>query len=126
MRYMFGKGPPSVRSGKDTSAFAAQRRFARAQVDLDAVFTALDHAGDRPARIGNLSAGGLRLMTDQDFPAGSIIAVRFALGEREIRVQGRVVLSYFDAKANRFGHGVAFTAIEPGAQAAIAAFVAER
>jgi len=121
---MFGKGPPSVRSGKETSAFAAQRRFARASVDLEACFTALNHPGERPARIGDLSAGGLRLMTDQDLPAGSIIAVRFTLGEREVRVQGRVVLSYFEAKANRFGHGVAFTAIAPGAQAAIAAFVA--
>jgi len=122
---MFGKGPPSVRSGKETSAFAAQRRFARASVDLEADFTALGQPSERPAQIGDLSGGGLRLMTDQDLPAGSIIAVRFTLGERRIRAQCRVVLSYFDAKTNRFGHGVAFTAIEPGAQAAIAAFVAE-
>ncbi len=122
---MFGKGPPSVRTGKETNAFAAQRRFARATVDLEAGFTALNSPGERPARIGDLSAGGLRLMTDQDLPAGSIIAVRFSLGEREVRVQGRVVLSYFEAKTNRFGHGIAFTAIAPGAQAAIAAFVTD-
>jgi c-di-GMP-binding flagellar brake protein YcgR len=120
---MFGKGPPSVRSGKEKSSFAAQRRFARATVDLEAEFTSLGAAAERDARIGDLSGGGLRLMTDRDLPAGSIIAVRFTLGMREIRVQGRVVLSYFDANVNRFGHGVAFTAIEPGARDAIAEFV---
>jgi c-di-GMP-binding flagellar brake protein YcgR len=122
---MFGKGPPSVRAGKATSAFVAQRRFARLAVDLEAALTALNAPGERPARIDDLSGGGVRLMTDLDLAAGSVIAVRFRLGERTVRAQGRVVLSSFDAKANRFGHGVAFTAIEPGAQAAIAAFVAE-
>jgi c-di-GMP-binding flagellar brake protein YcgR len=121
---MFGKGPPSVSSGKDTSPETAQRRFARADVDLAASYTTAGALGEREARIGDLSVGGVRLVSDEDVASGSPIELRFALAERPIRAQGRVVLSYFDAGAKRFNHGVAFTAIEPAAQEAIAALVA--
>jgi len=121
---MFGKGPPSVGSGKDTSPYVAQRRFARADVDLEATYATADGPGERAARIGDLSAGGVRLVSDEDVPSGSAVELRFALAERPVRAQGRVVLSYFDSHAKRYNHGVAFTALEPGAREAIAALVA--
>ena len=121
---MFGKGPPSVRSGKDAPPPPTRRRFERAAVDLAAVYVVMGRAGEGSARIRNLSGGGVRLETEEDLPAGSVLALIFPLGEREIRAQGRVALSFFDSATSRYGHGLAFTAIDPAAQEAIAALVA--
>ena len=123
---MFGKGPPSVSSGKDAPPSPTRRRFERAAVDLAARFTVAGRAGEGSAWIRNLSAGGVRLETAEDLPAGTVLELAFPLAEREIRAQGRVALSFFDAATRTYGHGLAFTAIDPAAQDAITAFVTGR
>lgn len=73
----------------------------------------------------DLSAGGIRVATTSDLPAGQKIALRFTLsrGDREVLVLGRIVLSYFDAQSKRYLHGVAFTQISAEDTARISAFV---
>ncbi len=63
----------------------------------------------------DLSSGGMRVATGGDLPAGQSIVLRFTLpgAEREVVVRGRIVLSFFDAAAKRYAHGVAFTQIAP-------------
>jgi len=121
---MFRKRPPSVtttRAGTATSS--AQRRFARAAVDLPTAYAVDGRAGSRSGHITDLGGGGLRLETDEDLPSGTALELEFSIPGRPVGASGRVVMSYFDATSKRFGHGVAFTAIEPAAQEAIAGYV---
>lgn len=69
----------------------------------------------------DLSAGGVRVATSSDLPAGQSILLRFMLPDRgrEVLVRGRVVLSFFDATMKRYAHGIAFTQIAPDDQTAI-------
>ena len=69
----------------------------------------------------DLSAGGVRVATKSDLPAGQSILMRFTIPntEREVLVRGRIVLSFFDAGTKCYAHGVAFTQIAPDDQAAI-------
>jgi c-di-GMP-binding flagellar brake protein YcgR len=78
-----------------------------------------------PGTALDLSAGGIRVATTSDLPAGQKIAMRFTLprDDREILVLGRIVLSYFEARQKEYLHGVAFTQISPQDQASIAKFV---
>lgn len=73
----------------------------------------------------DLSAGGIRVGTGADLPAGQKIAVRFTLphDDREVLVLGRIVLSYFEAQQKQYLHGVAFTQISPEDQARIVKYV---
>lgn len=73
----------------------------------------------------DLSAGGVRVATSTDLPAGQSIAMRFTIpnSERQALVLGRIVLSYFDAASKCYTHGVAFTRIAPQDQADIARLV---
>jgi len=122
---MFGRRPPSVSSAHGHGTPPAQRRFLRAAVDLPAAYLLADGAQPCAARVVVLSAGGVRFETAEDLPSGTPLELRFALKQREIVAKGHVVMSYFDAVSKRFGHGLAFTAIDPNAQDAIAAHVAE-
>lgn len=69
----------------------------------------------------DLSAGGVRVAMKTDLPAGQSIVLRFSLPgeEREILARGRIVLSFYEAAAKRYAHGIAFTQIAPGDQASI-------
>ncbi len=73
----------------------------------------------------DLSAGGVRVATATDLPAGQSIVMRFVIPktDREALVLGKVVLSYFDNARKRFAHGVAFTRIAPEDQESIAKLV---
>ena len=59
---------------------AAQKRSSfRMPVEFDVTFTLRGRAGRRHAVANDLSAGGLRLMSDEDFLPGSVLELDFIL-----------------------------------------------
>lgn len=100
----------------------SRRRFRRAAVDFPVTVIV---PGNELVLYGDaldLSAGGVRVATKSDLPAGQSILMRFTIPscEREALVRGRIVLSFFDAASKCYAHGVAFTQISPEDQAEIA------
>ncbi|MDQ6933571.1 MAG: PilZ domain-containing protein, partial [Candidatus Eremiobacteraeota bacterium] len=79
------------------------------------------------ARIGDLSAGGTRMISASELAPGSEISLRFTLpsGEREVYVTGRIVMSFFDGLTQSHVHGVAFTRIALADQEAIVRYVGD-
>ena len=73
----------------------------------------------------DVSRGGMRVATPTDLPPGQTIVLRFTLPkqDRELLVRGRIVLSFFDATARQYAHGVAFTQYAPHDQEAIERFI---
>ncbi|GAC1422735.1 MAG: hypothetical protein NVSMB64_31040 [Candidatus Velthaea sp.] len=124
---MFRKRPPAVSSSRGAidASVTAQRRYVRAPVDIAVDYTVDSREGTRRGRIDDLSAGGVRLETDEDLAAGSVLRLSFPVGEMPITPTGRVVMSFFDGGRKRFLHGIAFTAIDPAHRDAIAAKVAQ-
>jgi len=56
-----------------------QRQSYRASVEFPVVYTAEGRPGSRTALANDLSAGGLRLVGDEDFPYETMIELRFTL-----------------------------------------------
>ena len=56
-----------------------QRQSYRASVEFPVVYVAEGRAGSRNAVANDLSAGGLRLVGDEDFPNESMVELRFTL-----------------------------------------------
>lgn len=103
-----------------------QRRFRRAVIDFPITVIV---PGDELVLAGaaiDLSASGVRVATSTDLPAGQSVAMRFVIpkSDREALVMGRIVLTYFDASARRYTHGVVFTRIAPEDRAEIERLVA--
>jgi c-di-GMP-binding flagellar brake protein YcgR len=101
-----------------------RRQYVRTVVSMPAKFT-LENVGSRhEGAVVDLGEGGMRLVSDKHAPARSTIRLIFTLDSgREIRVRGRVVLSYYSAPEQKYHHGVAFTSIDKEDRAAIAQFV---
>jgi cystathionine beta-lyase family protein involved in aluminum resistance len=103
----------------------SRRQFRRATVDFP--MTVIVPGGELvlTGSALDLSAGGMRVATATDLPAGQSIVMRFVIpkSDREALVLGRVVLSYFDAATKRYTHGIAFTRIAPEDQEHIAKLV---
>jgi hypothetical protein len=77
----FGKGkstkPPAI-----AHVSAAQKRTSfRMPVEFDVMYTLVGRQGRRKARANDLSSGGLRIATDEDFFRDSIIELDFHLPE---------------------------------------------
>ncbi len=104
-----------------------RRRFERAQVDLANSYSIIEDDCVRQgyARIGDLSAGGARMISASEFVTRSEISLRFTLpsGQREVYVTGRIVMSFFDGPTQSHLHGIAFTRISPADQDAIERYV---
>ncbi len=98
-----------------------RRHFRRAAVDFPVTVIVPGNELVLDAAALDLSAGGVRVAMKTDLPAGQSILLRFTLpkGGRETLARGRVVLSFFDAAAKRYAHGVAFTQIAPEDQESI-------
>ena len=92
-----------------------RRRFRRAAVDFPVTVILPGQELVIEGRALDLSAGGLRVATLSDLPAGQSIVLRFVLpnSEHEGIVRGRIVLSFFDAAMKQYAHGIAFTRIAP-------------
>ena len=125
---MFDKRPPAVSKGvggKETDSHS-RRLFLRANVAIDAEYSAQGREGFRKGTIQTLGGGGLRFATDEDLATSTIMTVHFKLPSgADVTAQGRVVLSFFDAHDKRFSHGVAFTQIDAGHQAEIVAIISK-
>ena len=101
-----------------------RRQYVRTVVSLPAKFQLEGHGGRFEGAIVDLGEGGMRLVSDKHAPARSSIRLNFMLDNgREIRVRGRVVLSYYSAPEQKYHHGVAFTSIDKEDRNAIAKFV---
>jgi c-di-GMP-binding flagellar brake protein YcgR len=102
-----------------------ERRFARINVDFPATVILPGHELILSGTALDVSRGGMRVATATDLPPGQTIVLRFSLPrqERELLVRGRIVLSFFDASARQYAHGIAFTQYTSHDQEAIATFV---
>jgi c-di-GMP-binding flagellar brake protein YcgR len=101
-----------------------RRQYVRTVVSLPAKFTLESDGGRHEGAVVDLGEGGMRLVSDKHAPARSAIRLAFTLESgREIRVRGRVVLSYYSAPEQKYHHGVAFTSIDKDDRTAIAQFV---
>lgn len=102
------------------------RRYVRVQVSMPVSYTRNGDAQPKAGFASDIGGGGMRLSTEEDLPLGSVLLIRFTIPnvERESVVRGRIVLSFFDAKKQRFFHGIAFTQIDPRDRDEIIGFVA--
>jgi len=109
------KYPPLVSRANTTEATVPiiPRRFARVAVDLPARYAIEGQLGWRASMIDDLGGGGVRLQTEDDVAAGTIVVLQFELEGTPISVRARVAMSLYDRTRSRYIHGVAFTAIEP-------------
>jgi len=125
---MFDKGPPAV--GKGTSGNEAdshsRRLFLRANVAIDAIYEVQGREGQRKGTIQTLGGGGLRFATDEDLATSTIMTLHFKMPSgADVTAQGRIVLSFFDARDKRFSHGVAFTQIDADHQSEIVTIISK-
>ncbi|MGC8485396.1 MAG: PilZ domain-containing protein [Candidatus Baltobacteraceae bacterium] len=106
---------------------AQQRRHARVEIALPVTLIVPGLELVVPARSLDLGGGGMRVSTRADLPAGQHVVLRFSLPgneERQLLVRGRVVLSFYDATAKLYAHGVAFTQYSAQDGTEIARYVA--
>jgi len=70
---------PASRGGKPAPEAGQKRSMFRMPVEFDVVYTLDGRHGRRRGRAADLSAGGVRLATDEDFLKGSELALEFSL-----------------------------------------------
>jgi hypothetical protein len=104
---------------------APERKYIRVNVDFPATVILPGHELILAGTALDVSRGGMRVSTPTDLPPGQAIVLRFCLPlqERELLVRGRIVLSFFDAGARQYAHGIAFTQYTSHDQEAIASFI---
>jgi c-di-GMP-binding flagellar brake protein YcgR len=102
-----------------------RRRYVRVPVSLDVTYVKEGSDETKAGRLADLGGGGIRLASDEDLPLGAVLLLRFEVpsGSRELVARGRIVLSFYDAEAQQFFHGIAFTQIDPRDQDVIVTFV---
>lgn len=84
--FLFGRKKPGGGRGPQLAQITEQKRQAyRAAVEFNVDYVLEGRAGTRVATAEDLSAGGLRLMGDEDFLDGSVIELRFTLPNDLIR-----------------------------------------
>ena len=113
-----------VRNGEATY----RRRYVRVAVSFEASYVVDGTDQAKAGETTDLGGGGIRLATHDDLPLGAVLMVSFKLPgtEREVVARGRIVLSFYDAEAKRFFHGIAFTQISPQDQEEIISWVGDR
>jgi c-di-GMP-binding flagellar brake protein YcgR len=118
---MSRKLPPAVSRAQtsETSKTIIPRRFPRVPVDLAAQYAIEGQPDWHTSVIDDLGGGGVRLETQEDVAAGTIVSLRFDVEGTSIRATARVAMSLFDRSRARYVHGVAFTSIDPAQQRAI-------
>ncbi|HTC29670.1 MAG TPA: PilZ domain-containing protein [Candidatus Acidoferrum sp.] len=76
----FGRKQTGAKGDPKAQAKTPQKRSSfRMPVEFDVLYALRDRPGRRHGRANDLSAGGLRLSTDEDFLKGSILDVDFHL-----------------------------------------------
>jgi c-di-GMP-binding flagellar brake protein YcgR len=76
--------PPPRRTLLRATITEQQRQTYRAGVEFPVVYTVVGRDGSRTAVANDLSAGGLRLVGDEDFPEDSLLELRFTLPNEQI------------------------------------------
>jgi c-di-GMP-binding flagellar brake protein YcgR len=80
------RGQPQTRKPPVRATITEQNRQSyRASVEFPVVYVVEGRAGSRTAVANDLSAGGLRLVGDEDFPDQTMIELRFTLPNDQIR-----------------------------------------
>jgi hypothetical protein len=112
---MMRKFPPSVSRAKTSElpTPVLPRRFARVAVDLPVQYAIEGQPGWHASIIDDLGGGGVRLQTQDDVAAGTVVSLRFDIDGTPIAATARVAMSLYDRSRARYFHGVAFTAIDP-------------
>ena len=104
-----------------------RRQFVRAAVSMPVQFKVEGDGapGTHEGEIVDLGEGGMRLVSRTHAPARSTIRIAFRVpgNAHDIRVRGRVVLSFYSAPEDKYHHGVAFTSMDREDRDAIANFV---
>jgi c-di-GMP-binding flagellar brake protein YcgR len=102
-----------------------RRRYVRVPVGLDVNYVRDGFDEAKAGRLSDLGGGGVRLASDEDLALGAVLLLRFELptASRELVARGRIVLSFYDAEAQQFFHGIAFTQIDPRDQEVIVTYV---
>jgi c-di-GMP-binding flagellar brake protein YcgR len=102
-----------------------RRRYVRVPVGLDVNYVRDGSDEGKAGRLSDLGGGGVRLASDEDLALGAVLLLRFELptASRELVARGRIVLSFYDAEAQQFFHGIAFTQIDPRDQEVIVTYV---
>ncbi len=103
-----------------------RRRYVRVPVELPVRYARDGETEQKSGSSSDLGGGGIRLSSDEDLPLGTVLMLYFPVPgvDRDMVVKGRIVLSFYDAEAKRFLHGVAFTQIDPRDQEEIVRYVA--
>ena len=115
-----------MRSVNIEGSHAQQRRHSRVDVALPVTLIVPGLELILPAESLDLGGGGMRVSTHADFAASQHVVLRFSLPDapdRQLLVRGRVVLSFYDATAKLYAHGVAFTQYSAQDGAEIARYV---
>jgi c-di-GMP-binding flagellar brake protein YcgR len=114
---------PDVTSKNGAGTY--RRRYVRVPVMLDVTYVRDGSDAVKTGQLADLGGGGVRLASDEDLPLGAVLLLRFDLpsASRELVARGRIVLSFYDAEAQQFYHGMAFTQIDPRDQEVIVTYV---
>jgi c-di-GMP-binding flagellar brake protein YcgR len=77
--FLFRKGHPSPKPPRPATVTEPQRKAYRASFEFPIAYAVEGREGIRIAIASDLSAVGLRVVGDEDFPDGTILALRFTL-----------------------------------------------
>lgn len=109
-----------------------QRRFVRIPVMMDAFYAEVPIEADKTPRFVktntlDLSAGGLRIKVDKEYPSGTILLLKFTLQavrmEHEITVAGKVARTFKVDQAGTIHAAMEFTEITSRQQDLIMNFI---
>lgn len=96
---------------------AEKRRFARTEVNAAVQYRIADGETARDGWLGNISAGGVLLWTEDELPVGTTLYLRIhadELAEIEVEVTATIVRVTPTPQDGRFGYGCRFDAIYSG------------
>lgn len=83
--FFFRKGHSSPKPPRPATVTEQQRKAFRAPFEFPISYVVEGRDGVRTAHASDLSAGGLRIVGDEDFPDETLLALRFTLPDELIR-----------------------------------------
>lgn len=125
----FGRKKKQAKKLAQALPVPAQKRTSyRMPVRFDLTYSLVGRLGRRSGRAHDISAGGLRLETDEDLIAGSIVEVDFQLPDTSeafapMRLRAKILATYFDTESNKLTHGAMFVNAEPKTEEALRRYV---
>ena len=91
-----------------------KRRFARTEISAAVQYRVADDETVRDGWLGNISAGGILLWTEDELPVGTTLYLRLSaeeLGDTTMEVTAIIVRLDARRQNGRFGYGCRFDAI---------------